>query len=202
MDGFGASLTDSSAKLLSQLKVGTRKFNVKPNLGRFLNAPWANSLSNYQTLLNQLFNPENDFPGAGLTTLRVGLGATDFSDDIYSFDSQPGSASAPSYPWLTLDDIAQINQDIKIFLLPWSPPASMKSTNNMMGGDLNDADGENYAIYLLNGVQAFQSKGDTPYSIGILEFSYIYLLSKNGHIYVPKLSRMNHRTTILPIPQQ
>ncbi|KAF8501267.1 glycoside hydrolase superfamily [Gautieria morchelliformis] len=153
MDGFGASLTDSSAKLLSELK--------------------SQNSNNYWTLINQLFN--RTFNGAGLTAVRLSVGATDFSDNLYSFDDVSGDTglfsfsanNAPSYLWSTLDDIASVNSIIRIFLLPWSPPGWMKSTNDMRGGSLNSGDISVMANYLLKSVQALQSKGHTPYAVSI-----------------------------------
>ncbi|KAF8588225.1 glycoside hydrolase family 30 protein [Ramaria rubella] len=155
MDGFGASLTDSSALLLSQLK--------------------SQNSANYWTLINQLFNPEDGFAGAGLTALRMSIGATDFSSTLYSFDDKSGDTglgsfsanNAPSYLWSTLDDIVSVNSILKIFLLPWSAPAWMKSSSDMRGGSLDSGDVTLFANYLLKSVQALQSMGHTPYAVGI-----------------------------------
>ncbi|KAF8517702.1 glycoside hydrolase superfamily [Hysterangium stoloniferum] len=155
MDGFGATLTDSSAKLLSQLKV--------------------QNLNNYWTLINQLFNPADGFAGAGLTALRLPIGATDFSNTLYSFDDQSGDIglgsfsanNAPSYLWSVLSDIVSVNPILKIFLLPWSPPYWMKTSNDMRGGSINPAHVTAFANYLFKSVQALQSKGHAIYAIGI-----------------------------------
>ncbi|KAG6849460.1 hypothetical protein H0H93_008247 [Arthromyces matolae] len=58
--GFGGGLTDSSAKLLNNLKL--------TNAG------------NYNTLLNYMFGSADGANSAGLNYIRVPIGASDFSD--------------------------------------------------------------------------------------------------------------------------
>ncbi len=91
---------------------------------------------------------------AGLTYLRVPLGASDFSASgecacarlayvlatdgrcgtVYSFDDTSGDTSlanfninkAPSYLFSVINDIQSVNPYLKVHILPWSPvsPAS------------------------------------------------------------------------------
>ncbi|KAG6818641.1 hypothetical protein H0H93_003231, partial [Arthromyces matolae] len=107
--GFGGSLTDSSAKLLNNLK--------------------STNAGNYNTLLNYMFGSADGANAAGLNYIRVPIGASDFSDSAYSYDDTSGDTSfssfnanrAPSYLFSVLQDIKAINSNIKVHLLPWSP---------------------------------------------------------------------------------
>ncbi|KAI0365705.1 glycoside hydrolase [Pilatotrama ljubarskyi] len=153
--GFGASLTDSSALILSNLK--------KKN---------SNS---YWKLLKYLFDPTDGANSAGFSYLRIPLGASDFSATVYSFDDVSGDTAlkhfdinkAPSYLFTVLNDIRSINSAIRIHLLPWSPPGWMKDTGTMNGGNFLSKYSTAYANYLLKSLQAFRSKGINVYAIGI-----------------------------------
>ncbi|GLB39559.1 putative glycosyl hydrolase 30 family protein [Lyophyllum shimeji] len=155
MAGFGASLTDSSALILNNLK--------------------SKNSGNYHNLLNYMFNSADGANAAGLNYLRVPIGASDFSANAYSLDDTSGDTSfnnfnidrAPSYLFSVLQDIMAINSNIKIHLLPWSPPAWMKDSGTMNGGSLNSQYVGNYATYLLKAVQGFQTKNLPVHAIGI-----------------------------------
>ncbi|KAJ7149366.1 glycoside hydrolase family 30 protein [Mycena filopes] len=155
MDGFGASLTDSSATLLANLK--------------------STNSTNYYTLLHQLFDVTDGSYSAMSSVLRIPLGATDFSDTVYSYCDTPGDTSFSSFDinrtpapvWLVLHDILAINRGIKIYVTPWSPPGWMKDSNSMLGGSLKANYVAIYPKYLLKALQGFQSKGVSVYAIAI-----------------------------------
>ncbi|KAI0352581.1 glycoside hydrolase [Trametes cingulata] len=155
MVGFGASLTDASAQILSNLK--------------------SKNSGNYWSLLDTLFDPTDGANAAGLSYLRVPLGASDFSASVYSFDDVVGDTTlksfninnAPAYLFSVIEDIQSINPYLKIHVLPWSPPGWMKDSGTMNGGNFNSAYVNTYANYLLKCLQGFQSKGITAYAIGI-----------------------------------
>ncbi|KAE9397809.1 glycoside hydrolase [Gymnopus androsaceus JB14] len=141
--GFGSSITDSAAAAMSDLK--------------------AANPSMYQQYLQNAFTPQ----GAALNYLRVPIGSSDFSNTTYSLDDTSGDTSfnsfeidnAPSYLFSTLADIAAVNSNAKIHILPWSPPAWMKDGNTMNGGSLSSQYVSAYPTYLLKAVQAFKAKG-------------------------------------------
>ncbi|OSX61841.1 glycoside hydrolase family 30 protein [Postia placenta MAD-698-R-SB12] len=155
MIGFGAALTDSSAKLLSELK--------------------STDSDTYWDLLNLLFDPTDGGSGAGFTYLRIPLGASDFSASVYSFDDVSGDTSlssfninnAPSYLFSTLQDIVGINSYLKIQITPWSPPGWMKDSGTMNGGKMYTSYASVYANYLLKCLQGYQSKGFSIWAISI-----------------------------------
>ncbi|KDQ09357.1 glycoside hydrolase family 30 protein [Botryobasidium botryosum FD-172 SS1] len=155
MDGFGAALTDSSAKLLSGLKSSNS------------NAYWE--------LLRKLWDVADGANSAGMPVLRVPIGASDFSALGYSFDDEWNDTSfsrlsadrAPSYLWSTLADIKSIQPGIKLFFLPWSPPAWMKDSNSLNGGRVWADRSDQLAQYLFKSIQAIKNKGFDTYAISI-----------------------------------
>ncbi|THU93388.1 glucan endo-1,6-beta-glucosidase [Dendrothele bispora CBS 962.96] len=153
--GFGGSLTDSSAQILNNLK--------------------SRNSGAYFSLLGYLFSPTDGANAAGLNYIRIPLGASDFSANLYSFDDSNGDTSfnnfninvAPGYLFSVLNDIKNINPAIKVHILPWSPPGWMKTTGTMNGGSLSSNLLNSYATYLLKCLQGFQSHGISVYAIGI-----------------------------------
>ncbi|KAJ7863260.1 glucan endo-1,6-beta-glucosidase [Mycena leptocephala] len=151
--GFGGTLTDSSALILSNMK--------------------AKNSANYFALLNYMFSTTDGANAAGISYIRVPLGASDFSANLYSFDDTSGDTSfnnfnigkAPSYLYTVLKDIQSVNP---IHVLPWSPPGWMKTTGSMDGGSLSSQYTSVYANYLLKCLQGFKSEGITSlYAISI-----------------------------------
>ncbi|KAI0345963.1 glycoside hydrolase [Trametopsis cervina] len=155
MFGHGSALTDSSAQLMSNLKN-------------------ANS-ANYWSLLGYLFDPTDGKSAAGLSYLRVPIGASDFAAKVYSLDDTSGDTSlskfnidaAPSYLYNTIKDILSINPALKVHLLPWSPPGWMKDSGTMNGGNFLSQYSTPYANYLLKAVQGYKAKGINVYAVGI-----------------------------------
>ncbi|KAL1660359.1 glycoside hydrolase family 30 protein [Schizophyllum commune] len=153
--GYGASLTDASASVLNGLKTVNK--------------------DKYQELLNKLFDVTDSNGNAGLTYLRVPLGATDFSANVWSFDEPDGDTAldhfdvnnAPAELFSVIQDILSVSPDIKIHILPWSPPGWMKDSGTMKGGVLKNEYQHVFANYLLKCLQAFKDKGITAYAISI-----------------------------------
>ncbi|KAI0081546.1 glycoside hydrolase [Panus rudis PR-1116 ss-1] len=155
--GFGGSLTDSSAQLLNNMK--------NSNAG------------NYNALLRYLFDPTDGANAAGLSYLRVPLGASDFSASAYTYDDVSGDTSlshfdinrTPSYVFSVINDIRAINPYLRIHVLPWSPPQPgwMKDSGSINGGNFLSQYINPFAQYLLKAVQGFQSHGIPIYAIGI-----------------------------------
>ena len=129
MDGFGASLTDSSAWDLNQLSAADR-----------------------EAVLQALFNPTT---GIGLSFLRQPLGGSDFSLGNYAYDDtccdvndfslNNGHDNAYIIP--QLQRIKQINPAVKLLGTPWSPPRWMKTNNDWAGGSGAHLQTQYYAAY-------------------------------------------------------
>jgi glucosylceramidase len=145
IEGFGASLTDSSAWLLYE----------------FLNA------SERQAVLTDLFDPDQ---GIGLSYLRQPMGASDFRLQEYSYDDVPSGQSDydlsefsiaydENYIIPTLQEILAINPNVRIMGSPWSPPVWMKDSGQIGGGSLKTDVYPTYASYFVKYIQAYAVHG-------------------------------------------
>lgn len=156
MDGFGASLTDGSAWLISQ-KMSQQQRN---------------------DLMVKLFDPVR---GIGLNFLRQPMGASDLTlpaSGEYSYDDMPKGQTDPdlthfsiahdqAYIIPLLRQALQINPNLKIMATPWSPPGWMKSTDSMEGGTLNTSAYTAYANYFVKYIQAYQAQGIPIYAVTV-----------------------------------
>ena len=118
IDGFGASITDSSAHLLAE----------SPDRDQ---------------IMRDLFDPGQ---GIGLSYLRQPMGASDFvKGPHYTYDDMPaGETDFGMRHFSVAHDEAQIlpllrqalalNPNLKIMGTPWSPPAWMKTNQSLVGG--------------------------------------------------------------------
>lgn len=145
MDGFGAALTGSSAYLLNQ------KLN-----------PSFRSL-----VLKRLFDPGI---GIGISYLRLTIGASDFSLSEYSFDDPPAGETDYTLQHFSLatgdpdvvpvlKEIIQVAPSISLIGSPWSPPAWMKTNNNMKGGKLKTDCYDVYADYFVRYIHEMNNQG-------------------------------------------
>ncbi len=147
VDGFGYTLTSSSAYLINHMPT-----------------------TNRDALLRELF--ANDTNSISVSYLRVGIGASDLSTSVYSYDDVPPGQTdvnlqnfsiAPELsdviPVLKL--ILAINPNIKILGTTWSPPTWMKNNNSSIGGNLLSQYYNVYANYLVKYIQAMKGQGIT-----------------------------------------
>lgn len=150
--GFGASLTDSSAWLLTH----------------------ALTTEQRMALMKELFDPVH---GLGISLLRQPMGASDFSaSGNYSYDDMPAGRSDPSLARFSiahdqtaiiplLQEARHLNPALKLIGTPWSPPGWMKTTDSMIGGSLRpDASGA-LAQYFVRYVQAYRAAGLPIYAV-------------------------------------
>jgi glucosylceramidase len=151
IDGFGASLTDSSAWLLwHKLSVAQRK-----------------------EALEMLFSPSK---GIGLSVLRQPMGASDFALESYSYDDLPRGETDPELKKFSIDhdreyiipilrDALALNPDLKIIATPWSPPGWMKTSGSMIQGSLLPSAYAPLAKYFVKYVQAYEAAGIPIYGV-------------------------------------
>ncbi len=150
MAGFGASLTDASAWLLSTSPLST-------------------------TAMRDLFDP---VAGIGLDFLRQPIGASDFTKDAtpYSYDDLATGQTDPNLSHFSiahdeayiiplLQQALRFNPHMTVVAAPWSAPAWMKTSQSFLGGDLIHDDYGVYARYLVKFVQAYQASGIPIYAI-------------------------------------
>ncbi len=152
IDGFGAALTDSSAWLL---------YNKL--------SPSQKSL-----ILRQLFDPQ---AGIGLSVLRLPMGASDFALSPYTYDDNGGVPDPllanftiqhdEAYIIPLMKEILSIHPQIKIFAVPWSAPAWMKTSNSLNGGQLKQEYYAVYAAYFVKFILAYQAHAIPIYAVSI-----------------------------------
>ncbi|MEI8406851.1 MULTISPECIES: glycoside hydrolase family 30 beta sandwich domain-containing protein [unclassified Kribbella] len=148
VDGFGASITDSSANVLYRLSPADR-----------------------ETTMRKLFDPKQ---GIGVSFLRQPVGSSDFTADAehYTYDDVPAGQTDFGLKHFTiahdqqqilplLRRAKQLNPAVKVMATPWSPPAWMKTGDSLVGGRLKDdpAVYDAYARYLVKFVQAYTKAG-------------------------------------------
>ena len=145
MDGFGASITDSSASLLSDStrRPATRRCATSstPRRPDFLRQPVGSS----------------DFvDGPHYTYDDVAAGRDRLRPVTVLHRARPGADPAAAAP----GDAAQPRL---VMATPWSPPAWMKTGDSLVGGRLKDDPGvyDAYARYLVKFVQAYAGGGRT-----------------------------------------
>jgi glucosylceramidase len=148
MDGFGASITDSSANVLYQLSTAQRDQTMR-----------------------SLFDPRQ---GIGVSFLRQPVGSSDFTAEAehYTYDDVPAGQTDFGLKHFSiahdqrqvlplLRRAKQLNPALKVLATPWSPPAWMKTGDSLVGGRLKDdpAVYNAYARYLVKFVQAYTAAG-------------------------------------------
>jgi glucosylceramidase len=147
IDGFGYTLTTSSAYLINHMSSGART-----------------------ALLQELFGSGTG--SIGVSYLRVNIGASDLSPTVYSYDDLPAGQTDPTLQMFSLTpdeadmipvllQIVAINPNIKIFGSPWSPPTWMKDNNSSIGGRLLPQYYNTFANYLVKYIQGMKAKGIT-----------------------------------------
>jgi glucosylceramidase len=145
MEGFGASITDSSATLLA-------------------------ASSQRHAIMRDLFDPRR---GIGLSYLRQPIGASDFvAGPHYTYDDLPAGETdygmqrfsiahdrAAILPLLR--EALDLNPRLKVMGTPWSPPAWMKTNGSLIGGRFlaDPRVYEAYARYFVRFVQEYARAG-------------------------------------------
>lgn len=151
MVGFGAALTDSSALLLLAMPRQSR-----------------------ERLLDELFLPSPC--GAGLSMLRVTIGASDFSTHHYSLADQSGVRRDGSLRHFSLGEQGRLllpllrsihrrQPHLAVIASAWSAPAWMKTSNSLIGGTLDDARFDAFSRYLDEYVSAMAANGVSVHGI-------------------------------------
>ncbi|GAB2463291.1 glucosylceramidase [Conyzicola lurida] len=147
VEGFGAALTHSSARLLTEMPAAARS-----------------------DLLHELFAPDGP---TRLSVIRVPLGGSDFvAEPAYTYDDLPAgeedwdlerfSTSADDDELRpVLREILDISPELRIVASPWSPPAWLKDSGRLDGGRLRDDDRaySAYAEYLVRAVEESAAAG-------------------------------------------
>ncbi|MCL2016773.1 MAG: hypothetical protein FWG68_11065 [Defluviitaleaceae bacterium] len=142
IEGFGASMTDSSAYVMHQL-----------------------SAEDMDRLMVELFSPTD---GIGLSVLRQTIGASDFAREMYNYAPDHDTTLANfsidydrEHIIPLLHRAMELNPQLMIMASPWSPPGWMKTTGSMIGGQLLPEYYEVYAEYFVKFIQEYAAAGIT-----------------------------------------
>lgn len=145
MHGFGAAITDASAELLSRLPEDKRR-----------------------AIMAELFGRQHG--GLGLSFIRLTVGASDFSPTHYSYDDPPGNVPDPELKHFSIEparkyvlprtrEALAINPNLLVMISPWSAPAWMKTSRNLIKGQLEPRYYDAFANYLARTVEEFGREG-------------------------------------------
>lgn len=155
VDGFGASMTDASAYLI-----------------------WNNP--NKDDIMKKLFSPTD---GIGMSFLRQPIGASDYiagpnTSAYYTYDDNGGNPDPnltnftiqkdTAYVLPLVSSAISLNSKLKVLGTPWSPPAWMKTQNDLIGtkgGTLRTEYYDAYANYFVKYLQAYAAHNIPVYAI-------------------------------------
>jgi glucosylceramidase len=147
IDGFGFTLTGSSALLINNLHSEKK-----------------------EALLKDLFL--TDSTGIGISYLRISIGASDLSPEVFTYDETPDGKRDDTLQYFSLakdntnlipilKEIIKLNPSIKILATPWTAPTWMKTNNSYSGGSLRPDCYDVYARYFIKYIQSMQEAGIT-----------------------------------------
>ncbi len=140
--GIGGALTDAAAETFAKLQPKEQK-----------------------ELLQAYYDKEK---GIGYSIARTHINSCDFSSHSYSYvaDNDTALKTFNVKPDLTYripfikQAIAAAGGKLTLFVSPWSPPAWMKTNNNMLhGGMLSPAFYQSWANYYVKFIKAYESLG-------------------------------------------
>lgn len=142
LEGFGAALTDAAAETYYKLPEAKR-----------------NEIS------DAYFNKEK---GIGYTFYRTNLNSCDFSSASYAY-AEAGDTLLANFniepdrkykiPFIK-EAMAKTGDEFQLFASPWSPPAWMKSNNNMLrGGKLLPQYFQTWANYYVRFIEEYKKEG-------------------------------------------
>lgn len=153
IDGFGAALTDSAAKLITKS-------------------------SQKDTIIQRLFGTGDK--DAGLTFARVPMGSSDLmydSHDVYTYEDTEGNFSIDK----DIDTINILKKaesitgnSVKIIGTPWSAPGWMKNGNKILPNNCDSSDDKlkpnyykKYATYFKKYIDEYDNAGLRPWMVSM-----------------------------------
>lgn len=142
VDGIGGAMTDASAWTLMQMPPAMRA-----------------------EVMRSLFAP---VPGGGTSLVRVPMNSCDFARRIYSCCDTPGDYGLKTFnidydrecmvPMLK--EALALHPGLKVLVSPWSPPAWMKTNQDMChGGRLLPECRETWAEFFCKFIEAYEAEG-------------------------------------------
>ncbi len=148
--GIGGALTDASAEVFAKLPESKQK-----------------------ELLEAYYDKEK---GIGYTLARTNIHSCDFSSGMYTYvkegDKELKTFSVAHDKQFRIPFIKKVIEaadgKLKLYASPWSPPAFMKSNNNMLkGGKLLPDYFESWAMYFTKFIKEYESLGIPIWAITV-----------------------------------
>ncbi|MFM9988284.1 glycoside hydrolase family 30 protein [Flavobacterium sp.] len=140
--GIGGAITDASAEVFAKLPANKQ-----------------------QEFLNAYFSKEK---GIGYSLIRTNINSCDFSSDMYTYVTE-GDKELKTFNIqhdkkyripLIKKAIELAGGNLTLFVSPWSPPAFMKSNNNVLqGGKLLPEYYQSWANYYVKYINDYQKEG-------------------------------------------
>ncbi|HOK99077.1 MAG TPA: glycoside hydrolase family 30 protein [Bacteroidales bacterium] len=141
--GIGGAFTDAAAETFYKLPV-----------------------SKQQEILTAYFDKVK---GIGYTFGRTHINSCDFSSYSYAYVNDPADTLLKTFsievdkkyriPFIKLA-LERTNNELKLFASPWSPPAFMKTNNDMLhGGKLRPEYYRSWALYYVKFIEAYKKEG-------------------------------------------
>lgn len=147
MLGFGAAITDAASSVV-----------------------WAMPTPNRDALMDEMFGGS----GLKLDVVRLPMGSSDFARFSYTYDDSASPDPTLANFSVATDETATIpllqaalqrNPNLKIFAVPWSAPAWMKTNGSLNAGSLKPEYFSVYADYFVKFVQAYEAHGLPIYAV-------------------------------------
>lgn len=147
VDGFGYTLTGGSATLINRMATPQR-----------------------DALLQELFG--TDSASIGVSYLRVSIGASDLSEEPFTYNDLPEGQSDPTLQHFSIERerknlipvlkrILTIYPQMKILGSPWTAPPWMKDSFSYIGSRLKPSNYPVYAQYFVKYIRAMAAEGIT-----------------------------------------
>ena len=141
--GVGVSMTDASCWILSHIAPEKRR-----------------------ALLEAVFSPDGE-KGAGLSAVRLNIGASDYSTALYTYDEVAGDVDMKhfsvkrddAYLFPMVKEAMKVNPSLFLFAAPWSPPTWMKTTGRLVDGRFKDGCEAALSNYLCAYAKACRERG-------------------------------------------
>jgi len=121
-----------------------------------------------EAVIESIVDPEK---GIGMNLMRICIGTPDFTaSPWYSYDDMPAGQTDPEMKHFSIEkDRAYVlpilkmalrkNPKLVFFASPWSPPAWMKTNNNLCGGRMDPKHFRSLARYLVKFIEAYEAEG-------------------------------------------
>ena len=145
IDGFGFAMTGGSAQLLMRMDPTARHAELEKIFGHKAGQ-------------------------AGVSYLRVSIGASDMNDHVYTYDDMPAGQNDSTLTHFSLaedekdvlpvlKEVLSIAPSLSILASPWTAPSWMKTNELPKGGTLKPESYAAYANYLLRYLKEMQARG-------------------------------------------